>query len=343
MRIAIVNDALIATEALRRVILSVPGYRVAWSARDGAEAVSRCSRDTPDLILMDLMMPVMDGAETTRKIMAKTPCAILVVTATVEGHCNKVFEALGAGALDAVQTPVLAGKDQVQGAAALKYKIHSIAKLVLGEEDRKVSSDSGGIEPARSGSSQPTLVAIGASAGGPTALATILAGLPHDFSGAIVIVQHIDSQFIPSLTEWLNECSRVSVRVAHKGDRPQANTALIAGTNDHLSLRDSYSLEYISEPQLSSYRPSIDVFFESVARHWRAVAVGVLLTGMGKDGAKGLKSLRDKGHLTIAQDASSCVVYGMPKAAAETDAAVRILSLSEITQELINIIPHGDE
>src|ERR1700719_2132030 len=133
MRIAIVNDVAIAAEALRRVIMSVPGYRLAWVARDGADAVERCRQDTPDLILMDLMMPVMDGAEATRRIMAQNPCPILIVTATLDGHSAQVFEALGAGALDVVQTPVLAGSGPLQG-AALKFKIEAIGRLVSGDK-----------------------------------------------------------------------------------------------------------------------------------------------------------------------------------------------------------------
>ena len=130
MRIAIANDAVMAVEALRRVIGSVPGYRLAWVAVDGADAVQRCSHDKPDLILMDLIMPVMDGAQATLRIMRDTPCAILIVTATLEGHSGKVFEALGAGALDVVQTPIFGGGGNLEGAAALKVKIASICPLV---------------------------------------------------------------------------------------------------------------------------------------------------------------------------------------------------------------------
>jgi two-component system response regulator WspF len=338
LRIAIVNDVAIAAEALRRVLLSVPGYQLAWLARDGAEAVEKCRQDTPDLILMDLMMPVMDGAETTRQIMAQTPCAILVVTATVEGHSAKVFEALGAGALDAVQTPVLAGKGQLRGASALKFKIDSIRALVFGENGRQSTSSVAKDEHARGSASHHVLVAIGASAGGPAALAKILERLPHDFPGAIVIIQHIDAQFVPSLAEWLNKYSKVSVRVARQGDRPQANTALIAGTNDHLIFVDSQTLCYTPEPRDRYYHPSIDVFFESTVRHWKGAAAGVLLTGMGKDGAEGLKSLRNAGYLTIAQDSASCAVYGMPKAAAELAAAAQILPLDEIPDGLIDFV-----
>lgn len=332
MRIAIVNDTAAAAEALRRVIVSVPGYQLAWIARDGAEAVERCRQDTPDLILMDLMMPVMDGAEATRRIMACTPCAILVVTATIEGHFAKIFEALGAGALDAVQTPVLAGTGQPRGAAELKFKIGTMGRLVAGQSGDRQIPETAAAESVPAVSTR--LVGIGASAGGPAALATILSELPRDFPAAVVIVQHVDEQFVPLMASWLNERSALPVRVARQGEPPQANVALIAGSKDHLIVLDSQTLGYTSEPRDSCHRPSVDVFFKSIVHRWRGEAAGVLLTGMGRDGARGLKALRDAGSLTIAQNAASCVVYGMPKAAAELDAAARILSVNRIAGEL---------
>ena len=338
MRIAIVNDMAMATEALRRVLISVPGYRLAWVAGDGAEAVEKCNHDTPDLILMDLIMPVMDGVEATRRIMAQSPCGILVVTATLEGHFAKVFEALGAGALDVVQTPFLAGNSQLQGIAALKFKLAAIGRLVSGDSSQKHLRGSALAEPQPGSASSDRLIAIGASAGGPAALAAILGCLPRDFPAAIVIIQHVDPQFVPMMAAWLNEQSALSVRIARQGDRPEANTALIAGTNDHLVFISPQSLGYTPEPLESCYRPSIDVFFESTIRHWKGEVTGVLLTGMGRDGARGLKALRDAGSLTIAQNAATCAVYGMPKAAAELNAAVRILPVNEIVNELIHCV-----
>jgi two-component system response regulator WspF len=327
-----------ATEALRRVLISVPGYRLAWVACNGAEAVEKCNQDTPDLILMDLMMPVMDGVEATRRIMAQTPCGILIVTATIEGHFAKVFEALGAGALDVVQTPVLAGNSQLQGTAALKFKLEAIGRLVSGESRQNHPRSSAQTEPPAGSASSNRLIAIGASAGGPTALAVILSGLPRDFPAAILIIQHVDPQFVPMMAGWLNEQSALSVRIARQGDRPQANTALIAGTNDHLVFINSQSLGYTPEPLDCCYRPSVDVFFESTIRHWKGEVTGVLLTGMGRDGARGLKAMRDAGFLTIAQDSATCAVYGMPKAAAELNAAVRILPVSDIAKELVHFV-----
>jgi two-component system response regulator WspF len=330
MRIAIVNDMTMAAEALRRVIASMPGHRLAWIARDGAEAVKLCAQDAPNLILMDLVMPVMDGIEATRRIMAQTPCAILVVTATVEGNAARVLEALRAGALDAVQTPALSAG----GAADLKLKIESIGRLVSENKDSQHH-----IRLPRDGqpgllASMP-LVAMGASAGGPNALAAILSTLPSDFPAAIVIVQHIDADFAPSMASWLDGQSALSVRTACEGDRPQRGTVLVAASKDHMVFLDSHTLGYAAEPRDGFYRPSIDVFFESVARHWRGAIVGVLLSGMGRDGARGLKTLREGGALTIAQDSGTSVVYGMPKAAAELGAAVEILPVQLIASRLM--------
>jgi len=180
-------------------------------------------------------------------------------------------------------------------------------------------------------------VAIGASAGGPAALAKVLSGLPRDFPAAIVIVQHVDAEFVPLMADWLNHASALPVRIARQGDRPEAGTALIAGTNDHLVFMNPRQLGYTPEPRERNYRPSIDVFFESVVRYWNGQSAGVVLTGMGRDGANGLKAMRLAGSATIAQNAATSVVYGMPKAAAEQDAAASILPIDEIAGKLMAI------
>ena len=334
------NDMAMAVEALQQAIIQEPGYLLAWIARDGAEAVDRCKQDTPDLILMDLMMPVMDGAEATRRIMNETPCPILIVTSTVETYSTKVFEALGAGALDAVQLPLLGEGGETTGSAALKYKINQIERLGSHDKSNERHNKDAQNEPSPGSEACDRLIAIGASAGGPAALETILRGLSRYFPAAIVIIQHVDAQFVPSMANWLNETSAISVRVARQGDKPQANVALIAGTNDHLLLTNSRSLGYTPNPRHCFFRPSIDVFFHSVVRHWRGHTAGVLLTGMGRDGAKGLRAMRDAGSLTMAQDAATSVVYGMPKAAAELNAAAKILPLNEISNGLISFAFH---
>jgi two-component system response regulator WspF len=186
--------------------------------------------------------------------------------------------------------------------------------------------------------SHARLVVIGASAGGPAALAMVLGGLAQDFPAAIVIVQHVDEPFASGMAEWLGHDSALPVRVAKEGDRPAIGRVLLAGTSDHLVLKAADRLGYTAEPRAYVYRPSVDVFFQSVCRLWRGDVVGVLLTGMGRDGALGLKALRNRGHHTIAQDEATSVLYGMPKAAAELDAAVDILPVERIASRLIDLL-----
>jgi len=337
MNIAIVNDTKMIVESLRRVIVAIPEYHLAWVAYDGAEAVELCAKERPDVILMDLIMPVMDGVEATRQIMTNSPCAILVVTSTVTGNASKVFEAMGAGALDAVNTPVLGAAADASGRDVLLQKLKNIGRLIghSASHASHSSSTADNLNPAR----MPPLLAIGTSTGGPAALAEILADIPADFPAAIVIVQHVDEQFTESFVDWLNQQSRLPVRRARRGDVPQQGQVLVAGGNEHLLLGQHSRLEYSLEPEDYAYRPSVSVFFESVARHWNGEATGVLLTGMGRDGAQGLLAMRNGGFHTIAQDEASCSVYGMPKAAAQLDAAVEILSLEYIIATLLKRFP----
>jgi chemotaxis response regulator CheB len=337
VKIGIVNDSAIALEALRRVLALRPDHTVIWAARDGAQAVALCERETPDLVLMDLLMPGTDGIEATRQIMAATPCAILIVTASVGAHAARVFDAMGHGAIDAVDTPVVGRGDLRESAAAFLRKIDTVLKLV-GTRRSIPGADTFG----ETGSlhRRERLVAIGASAGGPAALSAVLSGLPKDFPAAVVIVQHVDERFSVGLADWLSRSCALPVRVAKEGDRPAAGTVLLAGTNNHLRFISSERIGYTREPQEASYRPSVDVFFASVAALWPGEPVGVLLTGMGRDGAKGLKTLRDLGHYTIAQDETTSTVYGMPRAAASLGAAVDILPLERIAPRLVDTFKH---
>ncbi|MFP5505227.1 MAG: chemotaxis response regulator protein-glutamate methylesterase [Gammaproteobacteria bacterium] len=336
MRVAVVNDSKLAAESLRRVIDESGRHQVAWIAEDGAEAVRRCAADLPDLVLMDLIMPQLDGVEATRQIMAKTPCAIVVVTASVAGNAAKVFEAMGAGALDAINTPILGLDGTGAGHAALLHKIDMVGRLIEAPKRlARAQPPATPPNPCAAPGGCPPLIAIGASTGGPAALHRILAPLPADLDAAIVVVQHVDEQFARSFAQWLDEQTALSVLLAQPGDRPRPGRVLVAGREDHLILNPDGSLDYTPEPADYAYRPSVNVFFESVARHWRGKAVGVLLTGMGRDGGSGLLAMRQAGCHTLAQDRDSSAIYGMPKAAAEMGAAVDILALDAIGPALL--------
>ncbi len=336
MRIAIVNDTLMAVEALKRVVLSSKEHHIAWVAYNGKEAVQQAENDTPDLILMDLLMPVMDGVEATRQIMQQSPCAILVVTATVSGHSGKVFEAMAAGAVDAVNTPVLVPFSDSNGAQDLLHKIRIISKLV-DSKPRKADTprQDESLVPSAHVRKESKLIAIGASTGGPGVLAGMLSELPEDFPACIVIVQHVDQQFVAGLADWLDDQAKLPVRLAQHGDHLAAGTIFLSRSGQHIQLSRNGTLLYQEEPKDYPYKPSVNVFFESVATHWNGQALGVLLTGMGRDGANGMLALHDKGFETLAQDQESCAVFGMPKAAIALNAASDVLPPDKITRRLI--------
>jgi two-component system, chemotaxis family, response regulator WspF len=346
MRIGIVNDIGLAREALRRVVLSCSEHEVAWTANDGAEAIALARVDRPDLILMDLFMPGTDGVEATRRIMGESPCAILVVTATISGHLSKVYQAMGYGALDALETPILGARGQISGAALLLHKMELIGKL-LGKtterpsDGRHVSdSTTHTLHSPNSAAVIEPLVILGASTGGPNALAQVLAEIPATLEVPIIIVQHVDVAFAPGLGQWLSEQAHRHVTLIKDGHRPAAREVLLSGTDDHLVVGEDHCLHYSAEPSDVSYRPSVDVFFASVARNWPWPGVAALLTGMGRDGAAGLLRLRRQDWRTIAQDESSSVVWGMPKAAAEIGAAEHVLPISRVAEAIVRLVPN---
>jgi chemotaxis response regulator CheB len=369
MNVAIVNDSKIAAEVLRRILVDLPEFHLLWTAYSGEEAVRMAATSRPDVILMDLIMPGISGAETTRRIMQSTPCVILVVTATTVGNRDQVFEAMGYGALDAVNTPRLGADGDMSGADPLRQKLRTVARLVdyqtAPHRAALALSNAAQANPALAGPAQssraqsssahsrlvPTqlqgasslpIVAIGASTGGPQALSLILSHLPANFPAAVLVAQHVDEQFAPGLATWLQHHSALPVRIARNGEPLTPGGVWIAGAGGHLIFEEDDGrgsfLTYTQNPRDNAYRPSVDVLFASLAHPQCGPRVGVLLTGMGRDGAEGLLALRNAGALTIAQDAASSVVYGMPKAAANLKAAAEILPLESIGPRIRNAI-----
>jgi len=332
MRVGIVNDLALAREVLRRVVSSVPGYSVAWLAEDGDVAVARAAADRPDVVLMDLVMPKVDGVEATRRIMRECPCPVLVVTASVSTNYALACRAMGAGALDAVETPTLGPGWGVQNSEKL------VARLAQLEAELADLSASGLMAPVRGAGAhgaQPLFVLLGASTGGPEALAHVISAFPKDFPAAVLVAQHIAADFAPALVQQLATYGRLPVRAAKSGDTPEPGTVYVAASNDHLELAVDGTLRYTADPRGSPFRPSVDVLFASCAARAARLGAGALLTGMGRDGAEGLLRLRSAGWHTIAQDeATSVVKDGMPKAAVDKRAAVEVLPLQLIGETL---------
>lgn len=333
MRIGIVNDSVMAAEVLRRIVISCPEHQLLWLAANGEEAVSNCQVALPDLILMDLMMPVMDGVVATKRIMQNTPCAILIVTSSVTGNSSMVFEAMGAGALDVVTTPVLGHNTNITTNELIR-KIELIAKLIgCAQKKSGGRQHNGALKPAGH-RTDPPMIAIGASTGGPQALTAVLTQFPGNFPATVVIIQHMDKKFTPGLASWINQQIDMPVKVITEKERPQKGIVYLPSTDHHLTLTGKGTLSYSVEPTDNFYHPSVDVFFQSLSNNWRGTIIGVLLTGMGRDGAVGLLSLKEAGHHTIAQDEATSIVYGMPKAAKQIDAAKEILPIHEIGKRI---------
>ncbi len=340
MKIGIVNDQAACVKNLQQVLETVPDHHVVWVAENGLEAVERCKALTPDLILMNLLMPVMNGVEATRRIMQTTPCHILIVTPTVTAQSANVFEAMGAGALDVVATPVAGKTGKFPDGEKLLTKISLIGMLQktgLGKPRKTLNV----CAKPMTGGHVVDLVILGCSTGGPKILLEILSGFPGDFPAAFVVIQHMDKKFTPGLAQWLDSQLNMQVRIARDGDIPAPGKVLVACTDDHLVMSPDSTLNYTKEPRHHFHHPSVDVFFFSVAQNWPAAGIAALLSGMGKDGAEGLLALHKCNWYTIAQDRDSSIVYGMPKAAAQINAATDILPAGRIGKAISDFILRG--
>lgn len=335
MRVGVATRQVEAIDALQRAVVGVGDLRLAWVAMDGAETLALCAGDPVDLLLLDLLLPA-GGVDLIRRLLVDSPCAILLLTspASAREQSARIFDGLGAGAFDAAPMPRCVD-GHVLEAEPMLARIGT-ARRMLGRGGPPTPLPLGRVRPGvrPPASAGVPLVVMGASAGGPGALATILRALPGDFPGAIVIVQHIDARFAPGLVEWLAGQSSHPVRAAADGDRPRGGEVLVATGHDHLALQEGGTLRYVVAPAGTTHRPSIDVFFHSVATYWRGDVTGVLLTGMGRDGALGLRALREAGATTLAQAPEGCAVYGMPKAADEVGAVAEAVPLARIAARL---------
>lgn len=338
LRIAIVHHDPSARTTLWRLIQTGPDYTVAWMTGDATEALERCRRERPEILLIDLALTGLGGAQLVCDIMKKCPCAVLVLADVPNKQTGKVFEAMGCGALDAVTTPCRQADGTLEGESAFLKKLGIMAKL-LGKSAPPQRPSAG--EPQSVLDRLPILVAIGSSTGGPKALAAILAGLPSGLAAAVVIAQHVDLQFAGGLAEWLNSQTALTVMLAREGMRPAAGVVLVAGTNDHLVVGADLAFHYTMDPVDYPYRPSVNALFESLHRFWPRQGVATLLTGMGRDGGTGMALLRKAGWHTIAQDEKTSVVYGMPAAAVELGGATEILPLDGIAGAILKRLPRG--
>jgi two-component system chemotaxis response regulator CheB len=342
IKVLIVDDSPTVREYLVHVLDSDPAIEVVGSADDGEAAVELARKLKPDVITMDMYMPVMSGIEATRRIMESDPIPIVIVSGVWDPkEVETTFRAIEAGALAVVQRPGGAGSPEGEDATKeliSKVKLMSEVKVVkrwprparLESRDRPSPAVPVG-SPHRI-----AVVAIGASTGGPLAIRTILSGLPSHFPIPILIVQHIASGFIGGMIEWLSETTRLSLHEARDGEMALAGHVYFAPDGREMGMRKD-GVIYLSRGGRSPTMPSVSHLFRSILDAYGEAAAGVLLTGMGRDGAEELKALKEKGALTIAQDKESSVVFGMPGEAIKINGASLVLPPQHIAGVLATL------
>ncbi len=340
IRVLIADDSPTARDNLALIIGSTPDMQVVGLATNGYQAVQMAKGVPSDVIVMDALIPHMDAIEAIREIMDVNPMPIVVVCTTAASReANVALEAIKAGALAVLQKP--GAPELPDYNATMKELVNSVRAMsgVHVIRHSRVSHahtlDISKIARSAPSDSRPEIVAIVASTGGPQTLSEIIKHLPATFNLPIVIVQHITSDFVSPLVNWLSTISRLPVEVACPGQYPAAGKIYFAPARAHLRLTSHHQFELSDTPTNVPHIPSGDVFLESVARHYGSRALGIILTGMGNDGARGLRAMYDAGAITVAQDGESCVVFGMPQEAIALGAARQTLNPTEISKLLL--------
>jgi two-component system chemotaxis response regulator CheB len=352
IKVLIVDDSAVVRQNLTEIINSDPLLEVMGTASDPFIAAKKIKQEEPDVITLDIEMPRMDGLTFLRKIMSQHPMPVVIISSLTGEGTETAFKALEYGAVEIITKPFLSTKEfiheskiriceAVKGAAHAKLKRKIVATHNFKVEP-KYSADVI-LPPTQNQSMIKTtdvVIAVGASTGGTEAITAFLQNMPVDSPG-IVIVQHMPEQFTTSFANRLNEICQISVKEAENGDSIIRGRALIAPGNFHTMVKRSgarYYVEVKQGPFVNRHRPSVDVLFRSVARYAGANSVGIIMTGMGDDGAKGLLEMKMAGAQTIAQDEATSIVFGMPREAIKLNAALKVLPLDKIAKYLSEIV-----
>jgi two-component system, chemotaxis family, protein-glutamate methylesterase/glutaminase len=342
LRVLVADDSLTVRRQLCEIVAADPDLELVGEAADGKRAIELCTELRPDVVTLDMMMPVMTGLASTEYIMAHCPTPILIVSASVNrGELFRTYDALAAGAVDVLEKPTghePAGEWEQRFVATLKLvaRIRVITHVrgrLQGRMPVRPPSDLRRPNPSR----RTELIVLGASTGGPAALVEVLRNLPPNIGVPVLIVLHIGDPFAAAFADWLDAQTEHTVALARDGEHLASNRVVLAPAGRHLVV-EARRTRLVDSPPRHSCCPSVDVLFESVARSVGAGVTACLLTGMGRDGALGMRAIRDAGGCTIAQDEASCVVFGMPREAILIDAAERVLPLAEIGSALATLV-----
>lgn len=343
VRVMVVEDSLVVRQLLVHIIARDPRLVVAAAVGSAEEALREIGRVQPDVISMDIRLPGMDGLEATRRIMSEHPTPIVVIAGSVEDESLKIsMNALRAGALTVVEKPVgltSAGFDEI--AETIRTQLYIMSQVPVVRQRsfawRPKASPPAPRQDWERNASRPSIMGIAASTGGPPALAKVLGALPADFPVPILLVQHMGAPFMEGFASWLDGLMPLEVRIARDQEIPLAGTVYVAPGDRHLLLSPAGTLQISAAPALGSQRPSATLLFQSMARTVGSRGMGVILTGMGEDGAQGLLELHQAGGYTMAEDESTAVVYGMPAAAQRMGGVNASLPLDLIAPKLLRL------
>jgi two-component system, chemotaxis family, protein-glutamate methylesterase/glutaminase len=342
VRVLVVDDSALMRKLIPLILERDPDIEVVGTAMDGAFALRKIAELQPDVVTLDLEMPRMDGIETLRMIMRSAPLPVIVFSTHSKEGAYSTFKALALGAIDFVAKPTNAAAGNLEPVANQLVEKIKVAKRAGGP---KVFAKAGiELPPRTKKQTRPALppnrvIAIGISTGGPNALQYLLTQIPGDFQATIVVVQHMPEGFTDMFARRLDECCQIDVQEAKSGDMLVAGRVLICPGNRHIMVRRMPRGDMVvlsDSPPINGHRPSVDVLFHSVAQEFGLTSVGIIMTGMGEDGAEGTGAIKAAGGLTIAQSEETCVVSGMPRAAISKGYVTRILPLDSLASFLIS-------
>ena len=342
IRVLVVDDSALMRKLIPTILARDSAIEVVGTAMDGAFALKKIEELRPDVVTLDLEMPRMDGMETLRLIMKSAPVPVILFSTHSKEGAYSTFKALGLGAVDFVAKPKDAAVGHLDAIADQLIEKIKVAKRAAGHRLPSAVILEGSQSPKKkSGPGMPPnrIIAIGISTGGPNALQFLLSQLPADFPSTILIVQHMPEGFTEMFAKRLDECCALDVQEARSGDLLTAGRVLLCPGNRHMTVRRMPRGDIVvlnDAPHVNGHRPSVDVLFNSVAQEFGLLAVGVLMTGMGDDGAAGLGAIKAAAGMTIAQSEESCVVSGMPRAAISKGYANRIVSLDGMASYLLS-------
>jgi two-component system, chemotaxis family, protein-glutamate methylesterase/glutaminase len=347
LRVLVTEDSVVARALLVSIVNRDPGLEVVGEARDGEEAVALAAKLNPDVITMDVHMPKLDGLEATRRIMSESPTPIVVISAIDPKDVRLSFEALDSGALAVLAKPTgPAAPDFADRAAEIVSTIKTMAGVRVVKRRPKQAPVAPTPTPAPAARPAAArrridIVAIGSSTGGPDALGKIVGALPANAPVPIVIVQHITVGFHQGLVDWLNNVTPLNVKLGVEGEQLKAGDVVVAPGERHMVIDSGRRVKFIDDAPVRGHRPSATKLFQSVTMVYGGNALGVILTGMGDDGADGLVDLHKAGGWVIGQNEATCVVYGMPREAALRGAVNEVLPLGEIAGGIVAAWGHG--